>query len=497
MGFISTPSLAVRHDAYAYERTPPAAITATGTGVVGLVGQFAWGPKQTVTAPTSTKNMYDMFGPRAFSRTTSGYLSLIRKAFPTIKIVRVLGSSTVKAVATLASSTPTDILTVTAKYDGASGNSLVGTVSAASDGDSNHFNFSVTTTNEGAETDTFNNLNYSGTGTDSAPVFSDKLFIGALTKLASGRPANGTYTFSTGSDGTINAAAYAGTAGTGDVGIAKLEGDKSVRHVCVDDTGNSLRAGANAALMAHAIAMGDRVAYINGNSGLSLAAAQSDAASYRSKRVYYVDVWPYIADDIDNTLRLVPPAVFAASVKAQLSPSTSLAWKSVEVQQMLSGISSLESDRGNGAGSNSLKGIVTLITEEDGGFTFEAGYLTSYPVDPTTGRGTRTHMADYIAISFTKSVRGRVDSPNVPANRDLIVGALDRFMSKLKRAQNDDPDHTPHVIDYSIAPLESVNSTESYAAGEFTIPLDVTTSSGMEKIFLAMRAGEFVVVTPA
>ncbi len=493
--FVSS-TVQTRHAAFAIERTPPAAIKAAGTGVVGLVGQFSWGPFQVANQPVSLKDMNNTYAPPGMSRTGSGVLSLIRKAFPVLYIVRVLGATPVKASATLNSSAPADIVHVTAKYEGTAGNNMTATVAAASDGDSNHFNLTVTVTGaSGTTTETFKNLNYSGVGSDSAPVFTNSLLVGAITKTVAGRPANATTSFSGGTDGSsIVSGDYVGTQGTGNKGVALLE-SKPCNVVCVDDPGNSLRAAVNAGLQAHAVYKGDRLAAINGNSGLSIAATATDAATYSSERVVYVDPWVYVQDDVDGTLRLVPPAPFAASVIAQLSPSTSPAWKNTEVQAMLAGITSLESERGEGIATLTDAGVMAINKEDTGGFTFEAGVLTVAPADDTRKNIARRRIGDYIAKSVVQSLRPFIDAPNVEAIQTDIIQAVATFMGELKRAAKFDPAHTPHVVDFAIGNLSAVNSSASIAAGIFVIPLDVQTSAAMEKIFLSIQFGEGVIVS--
>jgi phage tail sheath protein FI len=492
--FITSTSTATRHAAYAIEKTPPTTIVATGTGVAALCGVFPWGPDSAtdpIYTPTSVSDRTATFAPYGMDHTGSAYLSTIRKGFPTLKCVRILGSAAAKAVATLTNAVPTNLITLTAKYKGVAGNSLIATVSAASDGDANHFNLKVSVTGASGTTEDFlQNLNYSGTGSDSAPDFSKCFLLGAITRLANGRPTNGTYTFSTGADGTINSARYLGTAGTGDAGIAKLEGDKTVRAVFCDDPGNTDRAAVNAGLVAHAILMGDRRAYINGNSGLSASAVKTDRANYSSDRCNYIGPWVYIRDDIDGTLRLAPPAAFAAAVDTQLSPSTSLAWKNSEVQAMLTGIADLETDYGAAAGDLSNNGIVVINREASGGFTFESDNTTATLANPSLRKGKRRKMVDFIGISFVDSTRGSVDSPNVDVNREDLRIALDNFMSNLKTNAKKDPNHLPHVVDYAIPPDAAANTLSSIAAGDYYLPLEVQLSSDMERLFLTIRASE-------
>jgi phage tail sheath protein FI len=500
--FVSSKSSVTRHGVFAIEVTPASTLQAQGTGVVALVGQFPWGPKDTIYEPSNMADAKITFAPPGMTRTGSAYLSLIAKAWPDLRLVRVLGSAAAKATGTLISSTPTNIATVTAKYEGTEGNSIVLTVADASDGDANHYNLTAAVTGtSGTTEDLIQNWNDSGTGTNSSfasltQAQKDALrLIGGITHLANGRPVNGTYAMSTGANGSITAARYTGSAGTGDLGLALLEGDASVNHVVVDDPGNSLRAATNAGVVAHAELMGDRIGYINGDSGQSATAAQADVASYRNNKVMYVDPWVYIYDDTTGALQLVPPAPFAASVAAQLPPSTPISWKNSEVQQMLGGIIKLESPRGANAGTNTNKGIMTVIKEDSGGFTFEAAVTTIAPTDPTKKRLTRTRMLQYIARAAVAGFRPSVDAPNVESNRDDLQIGLTSFMSGLKRAQFNDPNHNTHVVDFVVQPIEETNTAEDIAAGEVNIDLDTQFSSGMDKIFLRIKGGETPVVS--
>jgi phage tail sheath protein FI len=495
--FITSTSTANRHAAYAIERAAPAVVKATGTFTAALVEQFPWGPVGSLIKPGSISERLSTLAPAGMSRTGSGYLAQAAKGWPLLYAVRVLGPTAITATSSLTQSAAAK-LTVTAKYPGVGANSFISTVSAPSDGVTGHFNLDVSVTGAtGTTTDSFKNLNVSGTGSDVLPTsYANTRLVGLVAKVAAGTPDNATYVFSAGTDGTITSAEYVGTAGTGDKGLSLLEGDATIRHVFTGDPGNSLRAAVNAGLVAHATYLGERCAYINGPSGQTLAQAQTDVATYRSKRVVYVDPWCYILDDTTGAKQLVPAAAFAASVASQLSPSTSIAWKNAEVVTgMLGGIVDLEFDRGQGAGTNTDAGICTLIREQNGGFSFEAGVITNAPADPTTKRHTRTRMGDYIAYSITQSWRGNVDAPNVPANQQALVMSVDSFMDPLKRAASNDPNHSPHVLDYSISNLQAANAQSDIDNGDYTIPLNAKTSAGQERIFLSFAFGESVKIT--
>ncbi len=491
--FITSTSTATRHDVYAIEGTPPLTIRGTGTSRVGYVAQLPWGPMVTESVPGTFKDVINMYGPPGMTHTGSGYLGLIGKPWipGQLGIVRVLGPTAVKAQIALQT-----FVTAIAKYEGTEGNSIVCTVSNASDGDANHFNLKVEVTGaSGTSTDFLQNLNYSGVGADSVPVFTNTILLGNITKQLSGRPANNTYTMAAGTNGTVTSTEYVGTAGTADKGIALLEGDDQVRLVCTDDPGNSLRAAVNAGLVAHYALLTDRVVFLNGNSGLSLAATATDVASYRSQGVVYVDPWYRKYDDVTGALQLVAPAALAAAVASNMSPSTSIAWKNAEVQALMRDVVSLETDRGAGAGSNTAQGVVTIIREATGGFTFEAGKVTINASDPAKGNLTRTRMGIYIAKSLKDSVRSIIDAPNVEVNQDDVVQAVDAFLDGLKRAQKTDPNHTPYILDYAITPVSQSNTTAELAAGDLNINISVKIGSSIERLFFRITYGETVIVT--
>lgn len=495
--FVTTKQAARRHGVYAIERNPPAIVRATGTSKCYLVGQFPWGPAQTAFEPGSMAELISTVAPAGFDRTGSAYLSMIRKAWPgVLNVVRVLGPAAAVATATINKTGPVAMLTVTAKYPGATANSFVATTSAATDGDANHFNLKVEITGaSGTTTEVFENLNYSGVGADSVPSFVNTLLVGGITKLASGVPLLTTASFTGGTNGTVTAAEYVGTAGTGDKGFAKLEGLRDVDHVACDDPGNTIRAAVNSGAVGHAELMKDRMVWICGPTAQSSAAVKIDVALYRSLYVGYVDAWPSIFDDVDGTLRQVPPAPFAMSVAAQLSPSTSIAWKDTKVIGLLSGIVSLEVDRGEAAATNTENGIITLCREPGGGFSFEAGVNSAAPLDPRKRTITRTRMGLYIAKSIVTSLRPFTDSPNVPYNQQDEIQAVEEFMGGLKRNATTDPNNLPHVLDFDIGDLAAVNNQTDLDNGEFTIPLDAKISSSQEKIFLSLQYGESVKIT--
>jgi phage tail sheath protein FI len=497
--FVSSTSAATRPGVYAIEQAPPSVIAPTGSATAALIDQLPWGPSQSLYTTSSFRDFIDTFAPAGFSHTGSGYLAAIKKAFPVFKVVRVLDPvGQAKATCAINKTGPTLMLTLTAKYYGVSGNSLTATISAASDGNANHFNLAVTVTGAtGTTTDLIQNLNYSGVGADSNPDLSQALLIGSIVKNSAGTPIVGTTSFTGGLDGTITAAHYVGTQGAPDNGVSLCENDNLIDAVFTGDPGNSFRAVVNAGLQAHADFKTDRVAYIAGNSGQTAAAAQADVASYRSLRTVYVDPWCKISDDTTGATQLVPAAPFAASVACRLAPSTDIGWRDPKVIAMLSGVLDVEIDRGGSAAANTAAGITTLIKQDGGGFAFESGVVTYAPLDPSRKLLTRTRMGHYIARSETASLKSRVNAPNVAFNWQDEVNAVQTFLNQLVANGQTDPNNQPFIVAGKVTGLAAANSTASIAAGNFFIPQSIQTAASQAFIFLQLTYGPTVNVAAA
>jgi len=492
----------VAHGVYAQELPTPAIITPSGSNVAVLLGQFPWGPIQQLTYPGTLATTGSMFAPQGGVRTGSAWLSVIRKTWPILGIVRIGDPTSVAATASILQSSTT-LLTLTAKYQGTLGNSIIATVGPPDDGNSNHFNLTlVLSGTSGTTSETYRNWNVSGTGSNvvaSASDIANSALLGGVTVVASGIPTAGNYSFSGGTAGTVTAASYVGTPGGNDKGFALLEGDTTIDGVCIDDPGSTLRPTVNAGLMAHAALCTDRVAYINGISGQTPANAQADVLNYSSNNVCYVDPWVWVSDDTDGTIRLIPSASFAMAVAAQIPCSLSGAWKSDTISGLLTGISTLEADRGNYTvrSQNDAAGITTLIKRpQRGGFCFEAWQNTSNT--PGKTELTRTRTGIYIAKSTVNAWQTSVDAPNTPWFQQDLINSLTIFLEGMKQAyKSQNAAITPYIVNYGIASAAAANTNASLANNNYTVAAQVQTGSNMSRINLALQYGPTVTVTAA
>ena len=68
------------------------------------------------------------------------------------------------------------------------------------------------------------------------------------------------------------------------------------------------------------------------------------------------------------------------------------------------------------------------------------------------------------------------------------------FMEGLVAAKDHDPNHRPHCLAYDIPELSAFNTQNDLDSGTLTLPVDMKTSSGIERLFFSIRYGESVVV---
>lgn len=502
--FVTSPSAASLDGIYAIERTPPAVIQAVGTGVADIVGQFPWGPDGVLFVPANIGDRLNTLAPAGMPRTGSAYLSMIQKGWPQLNAVRVIAASGVAtASAAINKSGPTLLFTVSARYKGANGNSLVVNIGPASDGNANHFKLTATVTGpSGTSSESEDNVDMTVTPfTVNGQAYSDtnNKLIGTIVQSTTGVPLTGNTTMSGGTDGSVASSDYIGTQGQADKGIALLETDRNCGRFFCDDMGPSLRSAVNAGIVAHANYMGDRIGFLNGPSGQALSAVTTDVANYRLDKAVYCDPWVYENDDTTGAQQLIPSASFAASVHAQLSPSTSIAWKSTEVVDgMLGGIVGLEVDRGaGGAAQNTSNGVCTFIREPNGGYSIEGGVLTIAPQDPSRKGIERITIGIFITKSIQQSIRSFVAGPNVQQNQQNILDAIIPFLDGLVNNASIDANHLPHIVSYDIPDLSTFNLPATIAGGDFYVPLDVKTSSGMHRIFLSFQFGPSVTTVTA
>jgi len=501
--FTTSVSSITRPGIYLAPIKPPAVIRAQGSGVGAMICQTPWGPPGVLYAPTSDGDRNLTYAPPGFNRLAPGVLAMIEKGWNNLlKVARVLSGTAAPATCTASNAVPTALLTTTAKYPGADGNSLIQTIGLAGDGNVNHFRLTLSISGaSGTTSEVYDNGNISGVGADflwPTQLLSSRL-AGSFTKLATGVPIASSASFTSGTNGTAVASLdYVGVPTTANAGIALLEGDSTIRQFCTDDCGVGLRTAVTAGTAAHASLMGDRVAFINGVSGMTTgAAAVTDAANNQGVNVCYGDPWCNEYDDVAGALQLVSPAPFLMSMAMQLPPSLRLGWRDTSVMNMLQGIVSLQFNRGQQAAANTQGGVTTIEMEPTGagGFCVELDVVTAAPLDSTQADLPRTRMGIYVGTAVQSSLRSYTNGPNVPLTQQQIVTAFTEFMDTLVLNKEENPFTLPYLLGYKMGNIAAVNTPNQQAAGAFLVPVQFQTDTGMQDVIFEVQYGPSVSVT--
>ena len=510
MGIFITSNLAdVRalDGVYGVEVAPPAPIRAPGQDWVGFVGRFAWGPVNQVVVIESTGQYLDTFAPAGQGYGTTGHQAIARTQPANLKIVRVAGAGAATAAMTLQgpNSVPAtvSVLTVTAKYPGALPITIA--IGAADDGVATHFNLTVTS---GTETETYRNLAVVSGGVVLGDQSASK-FIAALAAVTASldavtRPVNGTYTLgaaatnvtgvTAGSDGALGAAStYLGTPGTGDAGLARLEGDPDVTIVCTDDATTTYRDAVNDGLVAHAISQ-NVYAVICEDSGTTLANALASLAAranaQRSERAIYAWPWAYTLNEAGSEV-LVPPAAFVAGALSHMPRHLGTHWKDPRNTTYYRKITRLEYTVGR---ANLIlaknAGVQVLVQTAAGGIAPKSGVTTSLVAGQTTVA--RRRLADFILRGLGDGQEPYEGGPIDPVTRTEQRARVENFLRPLKEAgTSGEAALTEAIADYAVTDLASA---ADLAAGVNRIGVRVRSFATQDAIAFIVTVGTSVTV---
>lgn len=492
--FIDSASAAHSPGAYAIEVPPPRIIDAVSSGFIGLVGQFAWGPVQSVYTPANGADFLDTFEPAGSPRSSSGYYAVMKRKGFTCKVVRVLANDAVAATAVMAGTGGN--LTATAKYKGTLGNSLTITQANPASGISGVKDYTVTLTNSvtGTTQEVYRDVPLpSGGNATTVDVSKSKLLASlVLAGTMTVFPANATVTFGSGSgtpgsNGSALASSdYTGTAGGADKGVALFETQSDVRVLVHDDCGNSLRAAVNLAFATQATTLRDRRAILDGNSDAAdWATVQGYVVSgLVSDRVTFCGAWVQAYDD-GGVARTVPFSTFLATAHLNLEPQQSYAWRDPTCTTYYGNVI--------GAVANFSVAAPTITDQatETGAASICLPYKTASGVwvalhDRATDKSfaVTRRIKDFLALSILPALDPFVNGPNVASENLAIKAAVDQFLADQVRKGR----LIAAVTDTSL------NTAASMALGQFYLSVNGTSPAAREKIFLMVNVGPSVVV---
>lgn len=489
---------------YAIELAPPVVIQGQVLGYIGFVFQGEWGPMGVVGEPSGTAEFNTTYFPPGSPHNSTGYYALMRRKRMPLRPVRITPTGTAPATAAVVAAAGTGTYTLTARYPGALGNSIVATWRAATDGDAAHRDLELTLSNAttGVTTERVRNIVLN---TDLDLTVTSANLPGGSNLLASLTFSTGSALPAAGASVTLGSAtgATSATAGSNGVAVAAdyttalallaLRTDLFV--VCTDDPGDSLRDAVNDALVAHVAATRRSLAVFQSSAqGASWSTVKSDvnnsSPTYRSDRTLPQGAWVKVQDDT-GVERITPWTTFVASALVNTEPQQSHAWRDEIVTQLYSGVASIyapfntaDSDIQGDATEQGI-GLPVKIDSGHAALHDRTSSLTAGKKFTITRR-----LKDFFARALVTNLQSYVNGSNWRGRHLEVKALVDAFFA------GESPEgrpNDPRVVTFATN-IDSVNTSGTIAAGNFSLGIDARTPSVMEKIGLLFNVGETVTV---
>lgn len=457
------------------ETAPAPNIQGVGTGVVILVGQFQRGP-HTLERVSSTKQFHEVYGKSS----ALGNVQLKNKKFSALKIVRVEPTGSAKASITLASSVPTNLLTLTAKWKGVYGNSIRVKVEA---GSISGKKLTIEDTNPSAKEffpdEIYDNLVMA----DAAAALLSSKLVNATVLATTSELENVVFTaLSGGSEGTLANTDY-------EAALVKAEVEGAGNILFIDQY-NQTR---NTYLKTHAALTQDKIVICAEEESDLVSDNVSDVALLRDTdgRIIYASNW--VLTLVDGVPTYTSPASWYASILSQTPPNLDPAYsgnagllfgviglkklltRDEFIQLMQAGVSSFEQDL-------------------DIGFKIKSGVVTQI-ANSSKLTVLRRRMADYLTNSIGRFLKLYQNDINSAAKRLAVKSAIQNFITQQEALGILPRDNEVQGGAAKIVDIESENTDQTIAEGKFFIVYKQRIYSAMRFIVLRAEIGESVVVT--
>lgn len=424
------------------EVAPPTVVTGAQIVTPLIIGECVKGPVDKAVRVTTLQRFLNIFGQREIvsGGTFAGdvYKALLNKTTGPFFVVRAAAAAAVAATVNL-DDTATPVVQVDANSVGTWGNGVSVTVADATDGDANHFDLVATwranETQKGGQTQRFTNLDVSATGNDNllARVEEDDSNLIVLTKLADGRPDNGTFALTTGADGSIADTDFTAAGRAIDVAVNAV----GVGHAHVAGRSNSVIK----AVMATKAGLDNSKLFLVGpdDETISLATAITEVGALaRSDRLIYC--FGHIKTlDPDTATKVINEPMDIMSNDLGLLP-VELGPGIVEVGRFNVGIAEFA-----GTAQTSLQdadydaafvaGISALENDVDAGFIWR-DQVTTFLQDGTDRFVLpRRRQVDFILQNLGRLAKNDVNQSNTPFRRRLRAAAASSFLRSLMNSE--------------------------------------------------------------
>lgn len=498
---ITSESLA-KYGVNILEIDPPRGVPTPGNRIVAVVGDFPWGPTDTVTQITSSAELFSTFCPLPFDSLDSypALKAFIGKRFPsTVKVVRIDATDAVVATKTFEDASSNDSLIVTAKYQGALGNSITVTITANADTATNR---DVTIKIGDKYEVTYENaVTASPLAVDA--TIDDPYVTLALDGSASAVPDAATATaLASGADGTAVAGDYLGTTAEG---LKLFEAaDEAYAVIFFAEPPTGLRDALNAGLKTHQETTERGIGVLCTPDGQTKATAQTYAQTYAFDRLVYP--YPRVKTvntfDPDRATTTVQGNAFVASAIVNTDEWLSPGGK--QSADWLRGIVGLESgvvmNLTDYANLNAAGVAPFFKSSAFNGYIIHKAVVTDLTAGKT--RVLRRRLTDYIAEGlgdicelFTETpldvdMAGQRLGPNTSLEASEITAFLQNMWVTNKGIAT--VDSSPgYTLDFFAGTAPDID------AGRFVISLLVKFIAPQESVILRLQAGETVQIAEA
>lgn len=438
-GSINTAALVVP-DLYV-QLLPPAVQLLNGvpTNVVGLVGTANWGPVGVPVIVGSYADYVRAFGNLNARKYDMGTVlaTAVLQGASNFRCVRVTDGTDVAASAVV----QTNCITLTSKYTGTLGNSIVVSIGPGSAASS--YKATVTLPGIGMAPEIFDNITGSANAlwvaiaaainNGQSGLRGPSQIITAAAGAGTTAPTTTTYTLASGTDGTatITALVLVGVDTVPRKGMYALRNSgASIGVLCDADDSTQWTTQVSFGLAEGIYFMlvtpaGDTVA--------AAATAKATAGIDTTTAKHCLGDWIYWSDPVNGTVRLVSPQGFFAGRLGNLSPHLS------SLNQPVYGVVATQRSMSGAPYSNAelqamaQAGMDVITNPIPGGSVFGVRMGRNSSSNPVTRGDNHTRMTNFIAATVNQGMGQWVGKLNSPDTRRGVKVTLDAFFGGLKQ----------------------------------------------------------------
>lgn len=421
-------------------------------GVSGMAFESVRGPVGKIVVCDSLQRFIDVYGGRdkginGGAVIGKGWFALQNKAFGLVYACRAAAAAAVAASFTFedtAGGAGAQIFTATATSVGTWGNDVALKVSAASDGNSNHWNLTVQLY---GKTYPYQNLDTSGTNDNlTITIGSDDANPVVLTKVGAGRPVN-TAPSVDGAD--TNGFVKLGTVVAGFVSVAGTDG--AIADTDFTGAGKAMEILNNARGIDYCFVAGRSNSAIKtkilalsatANSRLwgmcpdsesvSLSAAVTEAGTLRDRHIAYCWNHPYVVDPVTGATVVDEPHVLLGSILSQIEPDVHPGV--VETSDLTKSVVRLQNEMADSDRDTADAAGITYLNrdlDQSGNqvWLFGNGRTTDLTTNNSQIDGQRSKF--FLIAGLAQRMRGDEKKPNTAVIRAARKAAFEGWLTEL------------------------------------------------------------------